>query len=148
MRADEYWKTLMDSPKVVAVLTGDEHNYSKLLVRQGTDIYGHYDAERDAEENSKLFRFMDGVTYQTAGKIALTRPVWQIHNGAAGAPYYAQDESVPWNRNNEVQSFTTQNALILFYVNEKDDRGQPIIRVKVENPDTLAVLDEFTIRPE
>ncbi|MEO0322658.1 MAG: metallophosphoesterase family protein [Myxococcota bacterium] len=52
---------------VTAIVHGDEHNYSRLLV--------------DAE---------------TLGA-PMERPVWQLISGGAGAPYYAQDRELPWS---------------------------------------------------
>jgi len=61
----------------------------------------------------------------------------QINNGAAGAPYYAQ-EKLPWSAN--CSGFTTQNALVLITVN-----GNHVTAV-VKNPDTLEEVDKFTIK--
>ncbi len=114
-RRDELWKALMDHPKVFALLTGDEHNYNRLLIKDGVDIYGDYDPKANGHK-----------------KIAITRPVWQIHNGAAGSPY-ASKEQAPWSEFDE--NFTTQNAVILFHVDGKK------ITLEVINPDTLGKID-------
>ncbi len=52
---------------VTAIIHGDEHNYSRLLV--DAEILG----------------------------APMERPVWQLISGGAGAPYYAQDREVPWS---------------------------------------------------
>jgi len=104
------------SKKVVAILTGDEHNYVRTEIGPDTNIY-------PPDYKHK--------------KIVLKRTIWQINNGAAGAPYYAQ-EKTPWS--DKAVGFTTQNALVLFHVN-----GQKI-DVEVINPDTLEKFSEYTIR--
>lgn len=117
-RRDEYLEILVNqSKKTVAILTGDEHNYNRLLVSDTTSIY---------PEN------------YTAEKIQITRPVYQINNGAAGAPYYAQEQA-PWSPC--VEHFTTQNAVVLIHVDGKK------INVVVKNPDTLETVDEFILKP-
>ena len=116
-RRDELLDLLVNqSDKVAAVLTGDEHNYNRLKISPETPIYP------------------DNYTHQ---KIKLKRTIWQINNGSAGAPYYAQ-EKLPWS--SFVEGFTTQTAVVLFDVNGKK------INVRVINPDTLEPVDEFILR--
>jgi len=116
-RRDEYLDLLVNkSNKVLAVLTGDEHNYNRLRISPDMTIYPDmYFGE----------------------KIEIGREIWQINNGAAGAPYYAQEET-PWS--DHVQGFTTQNALVLIHVDGKT------VSIKVINPDTLELIDEGVIR--
>ncbi len=104
------------SKKVVALLTGDEHNYCKTEIGPDTPLYPQ-----------KYF----------SKKIKLTRTIYQINNGAAGAPYYAQ-ATVPWTP--YTTGFTTQNALCLFYVNGKH------VLMKVINPDTMDEVDSLKLR--
>ncbi len=104
------------SKKVIAILTGDEHNYARTEIGPETNIY---------PEN------------YSPPKIKLTRTIYQINNGAAGAPYYAQQQT-PWS--NKATGFTTQNALVLFHVNGDS------IKVEVVNPDTLEKFDGYTLR--
>jgi hypothetical protein len=113
-RRDELLDVIVNkSEKTKAILTGDEHNYARTKIGPETKIYP-----------KKYF----------AEKIELTREIWQINNGAAGAPYYAQ-EKTPWS--DFVEGFTTQNALVIFSVNGKK------IKMKVLNPDTLEEVDEM-----
>ena len=103
------------SKKTKAILTGDEHNYARTLLGPQTDIYPKkYPAE----------------------KITIGREIWQINNGAAGAPYYAQEET-PWSE--YVQGFTTQNALVIFDVDGDS------IHMRVLNPDTLEEVDALKL---
>jgi len=104
------------SKKVVALLTGDEHNYCKTELGPETVIY---------PEGYK------------GKKIKLSRTIYQINNGAAGAPYYAQAE-VPWTP--FTTGFSTQNALCLFYVDGKH------LKMQVLNPDTLEEIDRLEIK--
>ncbi len=116
-RRDELLNLLVNkNKKTVALLVGDEHNYCKLKLEPATKIYpDNYPGK----------------------KIKLKRTFWQINNGAAGAPYYAQEET-PWS--DWLSGFTTQNALVLFYVEGKS------VKMKVLNPDTLELVDEQTLR--
>ena len=104
------------SEKVVAFLTGDEHNYCKTAIGPETIIYPD-----DYKEK----------------KIKLKRIVYQINNGAAGAPYYAQQQT-PWTP--FTTGFTTQNAVCLFTVEGKE------ISMIVINPDTLEEIDQIKLR--
>jgi len=104
------------SKKVIAILTGDEHNYARTEIGPDTNIY---------PENYK------------PEKIKLSRIIYQINNGAAGAPYYAQEQT-PWS--DKATGFTTQNALVLFHINAKS------IEVEVVNPDTLEKFDAYKLR--
>ncbi len=99
------------SKKVVAVLTGDEHNYCRLKIEPDMDMY---------PQNYKK------------KKLAIKRTFWQINNGAAGAPYYALQKT-PWS--SHVKRFSTQNALVLIYVDGKK------VKIEVLNPDTLDLID-------
>ena len=104
------------SKKVVALLTGDEHNYCKTELGPETIIYPNkYDGK----------------------KIKLKRTIYQINNGAAGAPYYAQQQT-PWTP--FTTGFTTQNAVCLFTIEGKE------ISMIVINPDTLEEVDQLKLR--
>ncbi len=115
-RRDELLDIIVNqSKKTKAILTGDEHNYARTKIGPATNIYP-----------DKYF----------AEKIELTRDIWQINNGAAGAPYYAQEET-PWS--DQVSGFTTQNALVIFDVNGSS------IKVRVLNPVTLEEVDSLEL---
>jgi len=116
-RRDEYLDILINqSSKVLAVLTGDEHNYNWLKLTREVPIYPE--------------------DYPHP-KLNITRPIYQINNGAAGAPYYGQEE-VPWSR--FTRSFSVENALCLFRI--QGDR----VTMKVVNPDALNIIDEVVLR--
>ncbi len=116
-RRDEYLDILINqSKKVVAVLTGDEHNYNRLKLTKEVTIYPENYPHK---------------------KLNVSRPIYQINNGAAGAPYYAQ-EKLPWSAH--TKAFSVENAVCLFYINGKS------IRMKVVNPDTLNPIDEIQLR--
>jgi len=117
-RRDEYLDLIINkSTKVIGTMTGDEHNYNKVEITPEVNIY---------PEN---YEFQ---------KLKRTRTLWQINNGSAGAPYYAQDKSTPWT--DAVSGFTTQQALVLVYVD--GDK----VEVEVMNPDTLEMIDTYTLR--
>ncbi len=116
-RRDAYLDILINkSEKVLAVLTGDEHNYNRLKLTSDVTIY----PENYPHE-----------------KLKVSRPIYQINNGAAGAPYYAQ-EVLPWSEH--TKAFSVENAVCLFYVDG------PTVKMKVVNPDTLNVIDEIVLR--
>ena len=76
-RRDEFLDILVNqSKKFVVLLTGDEHNYSRLVVDKNTTIY---------------------PKNWTGKKLVLKRPFMQITNGSAGAPYYSL-EKLPWTQ--------------------------------------------------
>lgn len=104
------------SDKTVAALTGDEHNYNMLKI---TD---------------DMVRYPEDYPHK---KLKLDRTFYQINNGAAGAPYYAQ-EKTPWMKN--LRNFSTQNALVLIDIDGKR------IHIRVKNPDTFELIDEYTLK--
>jgi phosphodiesterase/alkaline phosphatase D-like protein len=116
-RRDELLDIIVNkSSKVLAILTGDEHNYALTEISPEMERYPeNYEPE----------------------KIQLNRTIYQVNNGAAGAPYYAQ-EITPWTP--WVTGFTTQNALVLFHINGK------AVEMEVINPDTLEEVDRKQLR--
>lgn len=101
--------------KVRALLTGDEHNYHRMPIGPGMELYPEgYDGPR----------------------LGLTRTIWQINDGAAGAPTYAQ-EPAPWS--SHVACFSSEYALVLIHVNGASVHGEVI------NPETLSVIDIFVV---
>jgi hypothetical protein len=118
-RRDELLDAIVNqSSKVRAIFTGDEHNYCRTEIGPDTPIY---------PENWQ------------GEKLTLSRTIHQINNGAAGAPYYAQEQT-PWTP--FTSGFSTQNALVLVDVN-----GDRVI-VRVINPDTLEEVDFFSVTSE
>jgi hypothetical protein len=116
-RRDELLDVIINkSEKVVALLTGDEHNYCKTHITPETNIYP------DNWDKPKLER---------------KRSIYQVNNGAAGAPYYSQ-EVTPWTP--YTTAFTTQNALVLFHIDGEK------IHMEVINPDTMDSVDELDLR--
>lgn len=116
-RRDELLDVLINnSSKVVAILCGDEHNYSRLNIAKKTPIY---------------------PANYSGSKLKISRPLWQITNGSAGAPYYGQEE-LPWS--NYVEFFSTQYALNLFYIEGNS------VKMKVINPDTLEEIESVVLK--
>ncbi|MCF6171873.1 MAG: metallophosphoesterase family protein [Bacteroidales bacterium] len=116
-RRDEFLDIIINkSRKVVALLCGDEHNYSRLKLTKKTPVY---------PENYR------------GKKLKVSRPFWQITNGSAGAPYYGQ-EQLPWS--GSVEMFSTQYALMLFKVDGKK------VSLRVVNPDTLEEIEEIVLK--
>ena len=115
-RRDEILDIIVNkSSKVRAILTGDEHNYCKTEIGPDTNIYPEV---------------------YLPPKIKLNKTIYQINNGAAGAPYYAQEET-PWTP--FTTGFTTQNAVVFFHVHGKH------IEMEVLNPDTLEKIDALKL---
>lgn len=116
-RRDEFLDILINnSQKVVALLCGDEHNYSRMMLTRKTPIY---------PEN------------YSGKKLKISRPFWQITNGSAGAPYYGQ-ENLPWSES--VEKFSTQYALMLFEIDGKK------VSLRVVNPDTLEEIEDIILK--
>jgi hypothetical protein len=115
-RRDDVLRLIQKHPKVLAVLTGDEHNYNRTRLDATVPIYP------EAWDKPK---------------VELKRPFYQINNGAAGAPYYAQDDT-PWSA--AVSVFSTQHAVCLFVVEGKT------VRLETVNPETLEVIDRAVLR--
>ena len=116
-RRDEFLDLVVNSSsKVVALMTGDEHNYNRVRI------------------SDEMQRYPEPYF---PPKITLGRSIWQINNGAAGAPYYAQ-EKTPWSEH--VQGFTTRNALVLVKIEGKK------VSIRVINPDTLELIDEAVLK--
>ncbi len=118
-RRDELLEIMMKSPKVRAILTGDEHNYNRMLITKDLELYPK-DWDKEKITDKDYFR-----------------EIWQINDGAGGAPYYAQ-EKLPWSQ--AVKGFTTQNALVFFKI-EGDS-----VEMEVINPDTLDTIDKLKIK--
>jgi hypothetical protein len=104
------------STKVIAMLTGDEHNYNRLKITSDMVIHPEM---------------------YFGSRLEVGREIYQINNGAAGAPYYAQEET-PWSEH--VAGFTTQNALVIIHVDGMK------VSMEVLNPDTLELIDEAVLR--
>lgn len=86
---DKLWE-IISYYDVLAVGFGDEHNYQRVLIDENTPVYTDGRANPD-----------------------FVNPVWQIVNGAAGAPFYAQ-QAAPWTNN--VKKFSSQIAYTIFSV--------------------------------
>lgn len=69
---DRFWKIVTDYG-ALGVFSGHEHNYSRTLVEPGTPAH------------------TDGTPIKDLKKAA-----WAIIQGAAGAPFYLRDKTVPW----------------------------------------------------
>ncbi|MBX3042556.1 MAG: hypothetical protein KIT33_00515 [Candidatus Kapabacteria bacterium] len=116
-RRDEFLDIICNkSSKVVALLTGDEHNYSRMLISQ--------DMQRYPDEWEK-------------DKLKIKNPVWQIVNGAAGAPYYGQ-ENMPWS--DKVEFFTSEHIICFFNIDGKN------VTLRVFNPETLEFIEEVILK--
>ena len=115
-RRDEFLDIMINkSDKVIALLCGDEHNYSRMKLTKKTSIYPEY---------------------YKGKKLKVSRPFWQITNGSAGAPYYGQ-EQLPWTES--VEKFSTQYALMLFDINGEK------VSLRVINPDTLEEIETIDL---
>ncbi len=116
-RRDEFLDILVNkSTKFRVLLTGDEHNYTRLHIDNDSKIY---------PDDWK------------GEKIKFNREFVQIVNGAAGAPYYAQ-EQLPWS--NDLDKFSSQYALVIFNID-----GDSIL-IEVYNPDTLELIESYKLK--
>jgi hypothetical protein len=115
-RRDELLDAVKDNEKFVAFLAGDEHNYSRTKINSETEIY-----PIDWE----------GV------RVPFTKTIWQITNGSAGAPYYAQEQA-PWSPS--VEKFSSKYALCLFHIEGKE------IVLEVLDPMTMLQIEEVKLK--
>jgi hypothetical protein len=107
---DKFLKIVMKSKKVVAMLAGDEHNFNLLKITNEVNLYPDSWDQEDIRKSPEF------------------RPLYQIINGATGAPYSGQAKT-PWSTH--VQGFSNQNAVVLFHVDGNS------LQMEVINPDTL-----------
>jgi len=115
-RRDELLDAMINqSSKVRAVLTGDEHNYAKTKITEAMPRY---------PENWER------------PKLKLTRTIYQLNNGSAGAPYYAK-EKTPWS--DFATNFSTQNVVVLINVDGKS------VNIEVRNPFTEELVDALEL---
>ena len=115
-RRDQFLNLLINkNPKVLALLCGDEHNYTRMLI---TDNTPRYPQNYDKPE------------------VKLSRSLWQITNGSAGAPYYGL-QKMPWS--GFVKKYTAQHALMLFDVDGKK------VTLRVINPDTFEKIEQVKL---
>jgi len=115
-RRDEFLDLLINkNSKVLALLCGDEHNYTRMLINDSTPRY------------PKGYK---------KPKVKFSRSLWQITNGSAGAPYYGL-EKLPWS--NFVKGYTTEHALMLFDVHGKK------VTLRVINPDTFEEIEKVDL---
>jgi hypothetical protein len=104
---NRFWGVLARSPKVVAFMCGDEHNYSRTLIDSDVDP-------------------------------GFAHPVWHIVSGGAGAPFYAQDKSVPWV--DKVAAFAPVNHYCVF----DTDHESVSLRVYAANGALLERVPDLT----
>lgn len=115
-RRDQFLDLMVNqSKKTRAVFTGDEHNYNHLVINPAMKMY--------PENWDKK-------------KLKLNRTIYQINNGAAGAPYYAK-EKLPWSE--FCNSFTTRNALVFISIDGEK------VSVQTINPDTLEEIESLEL---
>ncbi len=116
-RRDEFLNIIVNkNPKVVALLTGDEHNYCRMKITDKTP------------------RYPDNWNHK---KLHLNRPFWHITNGSSGAPYYGQEKLI-WS--SSVEKFSTQYALMLFNIEGTK------VKLTVINPDTMEKIEEVLLK--
>ena len=125
-RRDQYLKILMSAQKLRGVLCGDEHNYSRLLVKEGIPLY-------------------DPAKYQPKDPLKITKSFWHITIGTVGAPYYAKVDA-PWNldypaNTDYLKAFSPRKALAFFHVNGKN------INLEVVDSLTLELIDQVEFTP-
>ena len=78
---DRFW-SIVNRARVTAVFSGHEHNYSRTLIDSQTPVHWDHSVNQD-----------------------FTQPTTQIIQGAAGAPFYPRDLTVPWT--NSIKKFVT-----------------------------------------
>ncbi|MCB9591894.1 MAG: metallophosphoesterase [Sandaracinaceae bacterium] len=92
-----------------------------VLADRGVEVVFHGD-----EHNYSRTRIHEG----------LSRPLWQIISGGAGAPYYAQDTTLPWTP--DVATFDARQNLVMVTIDGDEARGRAVSR-------TGETLDEWDL---
>lgn len=87
---NNFARVVAASSKVAAVLTSDEHNYSKVLISD--QVPAGVPAIDDTNANDVVCE--DGESCSPIP--GLVHPVWYFTCGGAGAPYYTRSHT-PWN---------------------------------------------------
>jgi len=105
-RRNTLWAMFSQHKKVLAVLDGDEHNYSRTLITAQTPV--GIPAVDDTDADGKLNKFSPNLNFKY--------PIWQLISGGMGAPYY-QQEHPPWEKS--VKKFTAMQNFVLFSVEGK-----------------------------
>ncbi len=105
-RRNTLWSMFSQHRKVLAVLDGDEHNYSRALISGQTPV--GIPAVDDTNGDGKLDKFSPNPHFKY--------PIWQIISGGMGAPYYEQAHP-PWEK--AVKKFTALQNYVLFTVEGK-----------------------------
>ena len=105
-RRNALWGMFSSHRKVLAVLDGAEHNYSRTLITSQTPV--GMPAVDDTNGDGKLDRFSPNPNFKY--------PIWQIISGGMGAPYY-EKEHPPWEK--AVKKFTSLQNYVLFSVEGK-----------------------------
>jgi hypothetical protein len=113
-RRDELWEAISQNGKVVAVFFGHEHNYHRTSIDSETAVY------LDGSSNSNF-----------------TNQVWQIVSGGAGAPFFAQQQEMPWSKS--VECFYPGKHYCMIYVNGDE------VRLKVVS-DSDEIVDQCVLR--
>ena len=80
---DRFWKILTDAG-AVGVFSGHEHNYHRSLIEPATPAH------------------VDGTPIT-----GVKNKAWAVVQGAAGAPFYLRDKTVPWN--GAIKKFVAHN---------------------------------------
>lgn len=114
---NEMWEIVASSEKSVAFICGDEHAYSRVLIRPETPI------GKRAKSDGKDARFAHAV--------------WQVTSGGAGAPWYDKELDLPWS--GELAAHSTLPHCALFRV----DGARVALEVLSE---TGQVLDSVNLR--
>jgi 3',5'-cyclic AMP phosphodiesterase CpdA len=98
-------------PEVIA----RRDRFFRLLAEHGVEAVFHGD-----EHNYSRTRIHAGLVE------GLERPLWQIVSGGAGAPYYAQNEEVPWA--DDVVAFDARQHVVLVDVDGDAARARVVAR--------------------
>ncbi|NOY77780.1 MAG: metallophosphoesterase family protein [Calditrichaeota bacterium] len=125
-RRNTLWTLFSSHQKVLAVLDGDEHNYSRALITAQTPV--GIPAVDDTDGDGTLDRFSPNPNFKY--------PVWQIISGGMGAPYY-EKEHPPWEK--WVKKFTSLQNFVLFSV-----EGKRVFAEVYSNTDALIERVDLT----
>jgi hypothetical protein len=152
---DQFATMLSGYDKVAAVMTGDEHGYSRVLIDSDVPVG---DITKDDQNGDGVISEEEGFSTLSS----LENPVWYISAGGAGAPFYAE-EFTPWQEYWNEQDdpltgfkYSSQEHTVLFEVTEEglameaySIYGEPIDRIDnlmdVKPEPELVTVGDFSI---
>jgi hypothetical protein len=135
---NELVRTLAQCKKVAAVVGGDEHAYSRVLIDKNVPVG---DPRSDDVDNDGV---LDDGRYSPLSDLRYA--VWYFSAGGAGAPYYSEEDT-PWNTywktkvGHKAYHYSSQEHMLVFSADEQK------ISLVVYNPygEMIDTIDDLMV---